>query len=199
MSGAERFMIKAGNFASIFPSVAAPALGGYAGRVIGQRYHASDIGMLLGGITGGTAGQLIKEKVENGRNIPAGAPYALDPSDQDIPAWALQGAQMLQPQMKQGGHEHESMADVVLGEVPGANPLIEGVKHGPRAAGRAFGGMTLGGVGGGLAGTLGAKGIEHLVGHAVRVPGLNMPLSDLLGSVGGAIGATKGLRYMQSS
>lgn len=194
---AERFMIKRSSFGSIFPAVAGPALGGFAGRAIGQRYGAPDLGMLLGGITGGTTGQLIKEKVESNADIPPGTPYALDPTDQDIPSWALQGAQLLHPQMKQAEH-NEPMSDVILGEIPGANVVKDTMKGGPAAGARAFGGMALGGVPGGIIGTRAAKGIEHLVGHQVRVPGLNMSLSDLLGSVGGAIGATKGLRYMQS-
>lgn len=198
---AERFKIRVASFSSIFPSVAAPALGGFVGRTIGKRLGAPELGMMLGGIAGGTTGQLIKEKIEAAEDmpqVPPGAPYAIDPSMADIPPWALQGAQLLQPQLKQSAAEHESPFDVVMGEVPGANPIMDGLKHGPKAGLKAFGGMVAGGVPGGLVGTLGAKGIEHLVGHQIRVPGINMSLSDLLGSVGGAVGATKGLRYMQS-
>ena len=196
----ERFLIKRANLASILPAVSGPALGGFAGRAIGQRYGAPDVGMLLGGITGGTAGQLIKEKVENSQpQVPPGAPYALDPTDGDIPLWALQGAQLLQPTLKHSAaEEDESPLDVIMGEVPGANPAMEWRRHGPMAGAKALGGMVAGGVPGGMLGHYGARGIEHLVGHSVRVPGINMSLSDVLGSIGGALGATKGLRLMQS-
>jgi hypothetical protein len=189
---------KRADLASIFPAVAGPALGGFAGQAIGARFKQPALGGLIGGITGGTAGQLLKERVESNQDIPPGAPYSLDATSADIPPWVLQGAQLLQPAMKQGAHDHEPMSDVILGEVPGANVVKDTVQRGPAAGLRAFGGMAMGGVPGGLLGTLGAKGIEHLVGHSVRVPGLNMSLSDLLGSVGGAVGATKGLRFMQS-
>jgi len=201
--GVERFFYKRGSFASIFPSVAAPAVGGFAGRAIGTRFNQPELGMLLGGITGGTAGQLAREQIQaaeqaKAQSVPPGAPYALDATSADIPQWALQGAQLLQPTMKQGAHDNEPMRDVILGEVPGANVVMDTARKGPAAGLRAFGGMALGGVPGGLLGTGAAKGIEHLLGHSVRVPGLNMSLPDLLGSVGGAIGATKGLRFMQS-
>lgn len=197
----ERFKIRTASFASVFPSVAGPAVGGYTGFQLGNAFFPKhkELSALLGSITGGTAGKLLSERVENAESakVPPGAPYSLDASAQDIPPWALQGAQLLQPQLKQGA-EHESPFDVVMGEVPGANPIMDGMKHGPMAGLKAFGGMVGGGVPGGLAGTGLAHGIERMVGHDVRVPGINMSLSDLLGSVGGAIGATKGLRYMQS-
>lgn len=200
-TGVERFLIKHANLASILPSVAGPALGGFAGRAIGQRYGAPDIGMLLGGITGGTTGQLIKEKVENAQSAtPPGAPYALDPTDSDIPSWALQGAQMLQPALKHASHgEREPIGDVLKGEVPGLPVAEAAVKHGPGAAARTFGGMAGGGLIGGGLGALGGYGIEKLLGHQVNnIPGIGMSLPDLLASVGGTIGATKGLRYMKA-
>jgi hypothetical protein len=196
----DRFLRKTASLGSIFPAVAGPAVGGFAGRAIGQRLGGPEVGMLLGGITGGTAGQLIKEKVEDAASapsVPPGAPYALDATMPDIPPWAIQGAQLLQPAMKQA-EEHESTADVLLGEVPGGQPILESIKHGPRAGLRALGGVIGGGVPAGLLGVGAAHGIEHLVGHPLRVPGINLSLSDVLGSIGGALGATKGLRYMQS-
>ena len=78
---------KLATLGSIFPAVAGPAIGGFAGRAIGAKYHAPELGAMLGAITGGTAGQLTKEVVENAQ-VPSGAPYALDPTDQDIPSWA---------------------------------------------------------------------------------------------------------------
>lgn len=196
----ERFMIKSASLASIFPSVAGPAIGGFAGRAIGQRFNAPDIGMLLGGITGGTTGQLIKEKVENAQSaMPPGAPYALDPTDSDIPPWALQGAQMLQPRLKGAEHfEREPIGDILKGEVPGLPVAQAAIKHGPMGAARTFGGMAGGGLIGGGLGALGGYGIEKLLGRQINVPGVGLSLPDLLASIGGTIGSTKGLRYMKA-
>ena len=244
----DRFKMRCANFASIFPSVAGPAVGGFAGRAIGSKFNRPDIGMLLGSITGGTTGQLLKEKAEN--VVPPGTPYSLDPTDQDIPAWALQGARMLQPAMKQSnflhhapqggnsllesplGHmlvpeygfakhvmgiapnqapgqpapdakqaehyERAPIGDVLKGEVPGL-PVAEAAwNKGPGAAARTFGGMAGGGLLGGGLGALGGYGIEKLLGRQVNVPGVGLSLPDLLASIGGTIGATKGLRYMKA-
>lgn len=188
----ERFMIKNASLASIFPSVAGPALGGFAGRAIGQRYGTPDIGMLLGGITGGTTGQLIKEKVEGAQDAtPPGAPYALDPTDQDIPAWALQGARMLQPTMKQGGH----LGPIIGGDMAGlAWPVAAGM-HDKKPAGqimRDVAGQGLGTLGGGLAGHAVGGLIDKMTGHHVNVPGINVSLSDILAGLGATIGNVKG-------
>lgn len=200
----ERFLIKRADLSSILPAVAAPALGGFAGRMIGSRFGSPDVGMLLGGISGGTIGQLFKEKAEADRDaaalaappVPPGAPYDLDASSADIPPWALQGAQMVQPQMQQPMKQASSAGDWVLGEVPGALPIQRGIHGGLGQAGRAFAGMSLGGVGGSLAGLGVGKGIEHLIGHPVNVPGVNISLHELLAGVAGTIGATKGLQRL---
>ena len=98
----ERFGVKNASLASILPTVALPALGAF----VGPRFmpHNEDLGRLLGGITGGVTGQGIKELVERheqqASNIPMGAPYAMDPTIQDIPPWALQGANYLRPSLK---------------------------------------------------------------------------------------------------
>lgn len=187
----ERFMIKSASFASIFPSVAGPALGGFAGRAIGQRYNAPDIGMLLGGITGGTTGQLIKEKVEESQKTPPGAPYALDPTDSDIPAWALQGAQMLQPRLKGAGH----LGDILGGDLGGlAWPVAEGVRDKQPAGqiAKNVAGQGLGTLGGGLIGHAAGGLLDKLVGHKVVGP-LGVPVSTLLAGLGATIGNVKGL------
>jgi hypothetical protein len=194
---AEQFKIKRANFATVFPSVAGPAIGGYAGYNLGKRLGHPEFGALLGTLSMGTAGKLLSEQASPAPSaVPPGAPYNLDATDRDIPSWALQGAQMLQPQLKQSAHE--SPMDVVMGEVPGYTPIKDAITQGPMQGLKSLGGTIGGGIPGGLIGTGLAHGVEHLVGRQVRVPGLNMSLSDLLGSVGGAIGATKGLRYMQS-
>jgi len=201
----DRFKIRVASFASVFPSVAGPAVGGFAGYNLGARFKHPELGALLGTLSMGTAGKLLGEKVhdaeeETASAVPPGAPYALDASSQDIPAWALQGAQFMQPQLKQGSEGREPMSDVVMGEVPGYVPVRDAVEGGPRAGLRSFGGMAMGGIPGGLIGTGLARGAEHLFhgGRPLNVPGLNMSLSDLLGSIGGAVGATKGYRYMNA-
>jgi outer membrane lipoprotein SlyB len=200
---ADRFKIRVASLASVFPAVAGPAVGGYAGYNIGARFKHPELGALLGTLTMGTAGKVLAEKIQDANEapaIPAGAPYVLDASSREIPAWALQGAQLMQPQLKQGSEEREPVSDVVMGEVPGFVPIRDAVSGGAKAGLRSFGGMALGGIPGGLIGTGVARGAERLFNHGrpVNVPGLNISLSDLLGSVGGAVGATKGYRYMHA-
>jgi hypothetical protein len=194
----ERFKRKCASFASVFPSVAGPAVGGFAGRVIGSRFKQPDLGMLLGSITGGTTGQLLKEKAEDAEaqsDVPPGAPYALDPTDRDIPMWALQGAHVLQPHMKRGSHE--GVKDVVLGDLGGPiYPLAQGIKN--RDIGGAMKGILgqgAGVLGGGLAGHGAGLLLDKLVGHQVNVPGVNIPLSTLLSGLGATIGSVKGLDF----
>lgn len=191
MTGVERFFTRTANFASVFPAVAGPALGGYAGRAVGARLPVigPELGMLLGGISGGVSGKLLEEQIKNNA-VPPGTPYAIDSTSADIPSWALQGAQMLQPVLKQS-----SAMDWVLGEVPGGNVVQRGVSGGLGQAGRAFAGSALGGVPGALLGLGVGKGIEHFTGP-INVPGLRIPLHELLAGVGGTVGATKGLQQL---
>jgi len=198
---AARFMIRTASFGSVFPSVAGPAVGGYVGYGLGKRYlDNGHLGALLGTLTAGTAGKLLGEKVEETQppTTPPGAPYAIDATSAEIPPWALQGAQLLQPALKQGSVEREPVSDVLLSEIPGFSVVQKGVTHGPAAAARTFGGMAGGGLLGGGIGALGGYGIEKLLGRHVNVPGIGMSLPDLLASVGGTIGATKGLRHMKA-
>ena len=190
MTSVEKFFVKTSNLAGIFPAVAAPAVGGFVGRAIGSRYPGvgPELGALIGGIGGGVSGQMIREKIEN---VPPGAPYAIDPTADDIPSWALQGARMLQPTMKQG-----SAMDWILGEVPGGNVVQRGITGGPGQAARAFAGSALGGVPGALLGLGVGKGIEHVLGRQINVPGVRIPLHELLAGIGGTVGATKGLQNL---
>lgn len=199
----DRFKIRVASLSSVFSGVAGPAVGGYAGYNLGARFKHPELGALLGTLSMGTAGKFLGEKLQDAEEVPVvppGAPYALDASSQDIPAWALQGAQFMRPQFKQSSDAHEPMSDVVMGEVPGYVPIRDAVTGGPGAGLRSFGGMAMGGIPGGLLGTGIARGAERLFNHGrpVNVPGLNISLSDLLGSVGGAVGATKGYRYMHA-
>lgn len=197
MSAAARFHIKTADLSTILPKAVGPVVGGLAGRAIGKQYPAlgTEMGTILGGMGGNIGGLLLEEKMEAANNpqVPPGAPYAMDPSSNDIPAWALQGAQMLSPHMKTSG-----AMDWVLGEVPGASVVQRGMRShngGLGEAGRAFAGLSGGGVAGGLAGLGVGKALEHFTGP-VNVPLVNLPLHELLAGIGGSVGATKGLRHL---
>lgn len=195
--GADRFHIKSAGLGDILPAVAGGPIGAYAGRMIGQKYNSPDLGMLIGGITGGTAGQLIKEQLQNSK-IPAGAPYAIDPTMASIPPWALQG---MQDQGMKQGNEHESPMDLIVGEIPFGNVVQKGIQHGPGGALRAFGGAAMGGVPGTLLGLGAGYGLQRLLGRSssnpINIPGINMSLPEVLGGLGGVLGATKGIRYLE--
>lgn len=186
-----RFYIKTANLATVFPAVAGPAVGGFTGRVLGAKYPALgvELGSLLGSVGGGVGGQLLRERLEQG-DVPYGAPYAMDPGS-DIPPWAIQGARLLQPALKQG-----SALDWILGEVPGGNVIQRGLTQGVGGAGRAFAGMSLGGVPGSMLGLGVGRGVERLVGRKIEIPGLHITLPELLAGLGGSVGATKGLQRL---
>ena len=119
--------------------------------------------------------------------------YDLDPSTKDIPTWALQAGQFLQPAVKAA---NDRWQDIVFGEVPGY-AAVEGARDGRGLPGAAagLGGSVGGGIAGGLLGLLPGKILAHFLGRDPNVPMINMPLSHLLGSVGGAVGATKGFQH----
>lgn len=195
-----RFGIKRADLSTIIPAVAAPAIGAYLG---GRWGGGSDIGRLVGGVTGGIAGQYVREELPRWREslAPQQNPYAMDQTSQDLPAWAVQGAQFMQPAMKTS-----SLGDWILGEVPGGNVAQKGYQgykekglgHGLAQGGKAFLGMAGGGVPGALLGTGLGMGIEHLTGHpqGLNVPLVNIKLHELLAGLGGTIGATKGMQHM---
>lgn len=190
---------EAADVGSVLPTIAAAPVGGYVGRMIGKRYNAPDLGGLLGTVSGGVLGKVIGDQLQQPSQPqmpPSFDPqqFSLDPTVQDIPPWALAGAQMVRPHLKQAGREHNPY-DVVLGEIPGYS-AVEGARNGGGMMGAAkgLGGTVLGGVGGGLLGHLAGSGIQRLVGHPVNVPLINMSLPELLGGVAGTIGATKGFR-----
>jgi hypothetical protein len=206
----EHLKIKSASLASVIPAAAGPAIGGLAGRALGAKFlgpvggiTGAELGTALGGTTGAVGGQMIKERVEDLENaaqqqaMPMGAPYAIDSTSEDIPAWALQGAQLLRPHLKTAGP-----MDWLLGEVPGA-PMAQaaiGAEPGQRlpAAGKAFAGMAGGGVGGAALGMGVGMGLERLL-HMnpnYQLPFLHMKPHELLGALGGSIGATKGFRHM---
>lgn len=189
---------KRADLATIFPAVAAPALGAFGGRALGMRYPTlgPELGALVGGITGGTSGQLLREKIENARNVPPGAPYNIDATSADIPPWALTGAQLLQPAMKQANH----FGPIVGGDLLGLGyPVAAGIHEKKPAGGilRDVAGQGLGTLGGGIAGHLAGGAIDKLVGHSVNVPGVNVSLTDILAGLGATIGNVKGLNLAQ--
>jgi hypothetical protein len=206
MTAASKFHIKSASFGAILPAAAGPAVGGLVGKALGQRYLGSaggitgaELGAMLGGTTGAVGGQLLRESLEDSvqQEMPPGAPYAVDPTSQDIPAWALQGAQLLRPHMKAA-----SAADWLLGEVPGA-PMVQAAAEAPSgqrlpAAGKAFAGMAGGGLSGALLGMGAGVGLEKLlhVDPNYTLPMLGMKPHELLGALGGSIGATKGFRRL---
>lgn len=193
MNGPEQFFAKRANLASIFPAVAGPAIGGYAGRAIGARFPrvGPELGMLIGGVSGGVGGKLLEEQAKT--DVPPGAPYALDPTSADIPSWALQGAHILQPMMKQSGH----FGDVVGGDLGGlAWPVADGLRNNQSSGDIAknVAGQGLGTLGGGLIGHGVGHVIDKVVGHPVIGP-LNIPLTTILSGLGATMGNVKGLEF----
>lgn len=137
------------------------------------------------------AGQFLQPAVKASSD--RAAPYGIDPSTRDIPPWALQASQFLQPAVKAAG---DRWPDVIFGEVPGYS-FFEGRREGRGLSGglKGLGGSIGGGIAGGLLGLLPGKILAHFLGKDPNVPLINMPLSHLLGSVGGAVGATKGFQH----
>lgn len=188
-----RFHDKRASLMGILPQVAGPMLGGYAGRALAQRYGSGELGQTLGTIGGLTAGRFLSEEVLNSKKneAPQQAPYAMDGTAQDIPAWALQGAQMMRPLLKQSS---ERIQDVLLGEIPGY-AAVEGYRHqGAPGAVKGTLGQVGGAVGGGALGFGAGKLLSHFMGRDVNVPLVNMPLSHMLAGLGATVGATKGFQ-----
>ncbi len=192
---------KRADLSTIIPAVAAPAIGGYLGR---QWTGGNDLGALIGGVTGGIAGQYIREELPRWRaeaaapQVPMGAPYALDPTAQDIPPWALAGAQFLRPTMKAAAAPgHEGLKDIILGDTLGPlYPLGQGLKNRDLGgAVRGIAGQAAGVAGGGLAGYGAGKLLARAVGRDVNLPGVNIPLSTILSGLGATIGNVKGMEY----
>lgn len=174
--------------------------GAYAGDVLAsflrQRYGISPrLEKPIQALTAG-AGTLVGRQLGSAANrsqqqqVPAGAPYALDPTDQDIPDWALQGARMLK-----NSAAPDRWWDVLLGENP-AYPFVEGGRDGRGWGGALKGGLgsVAGGMAGAGAGLLAGKGVAALLGKDPNVPLIGMPLSHIIGGLGGTIGATKGFQ-----
>jgi len=192
----KRFGCKTASLGRILPQVAGPVLGSYAGRMLGARIMPNNpnMGEMLGTIGGLTAGRYLSEEAFTPKTeeVPAGAPYAIDPSTNDIPPWALLGVRFMSPTLKTSSADRAQ--DVVLGEIPGYS-LVEGYRQqGLPGAVKGTLGQVAGGVGGGAVGLGTGLLLKHLLGHDVNVPLVNLPLSHLLAGVGGTIGATKGFQ-----
>jgi len=194
---------KHADLSTIIPAVAAPAIGGYLGR---QWTHGSELGALIGGVTGGVAGQYVREELPRWRGdpqppVPVGAPYAIDPSSQDIPPWALAGAQLLRPALKAAAApEHEGWKDIIFGDTLGPlYPLGQGIKNRDLGGAlRGIAGQGVGVAGGGLAGYGAGKILARAVGRDINLPGVNIPLSTILSGLGATVGGVKGLQYARS-
>ncbi len=186
-----RFGVKQADLVSILPAVAGPALGTYFGKMYG-----GDMGALIGGIGGGVGGQLAREALVKRQEsrIPPGAPYALDPTMDGIPAWAVSGAQFLQPAMKSANASHD-LKDIIFGDTLGPlYPLGEGImNHDLRGAGKGMLGQAAGVAGGGLLGYGAGALLNHLAGRKLELGGI--PVSTLMSGLGATIGGTKGLQW----
>lgn len=185
-----RFLRKQADLSTILPAVAGPAIGGFAGRAIGQRYGVENLGAMLGGITGGVTGQLLKENLEQKQEaMPPGAPYALDPTATDIPSWALQGARLL---------KQSSQLSSILGADLGGSPytVYEGVrdKLPAKQIAKNVAGQGVGILGGGLAGHALGHALDNFVGRPLTGP-FGVPVSTLLAGLGATIGNVKGLEF----
>jgi len=102
---------------------------------------------------------------------------------QDIPPWALSGAQLLN---KQASH----FSDLIGGDLAGVGwPAYEGIrdKQEPAQIAKNMAGSGLGTLGGGLAGHAVGGLIDKAVGRPVMGP-LGVPLSTLIAGLGATIG-----------
>lgn len=186
-----RFLRKQADLSTILPAVAGPAIGGFAGRAIGQKYQAENLGAMLGGIFGGVSGQLLKENFEHKNDpIPPGAPYALDPSTEDIPAWATQGARLLKQSSQLSG---------LIGADLGGSPYMvyEGIRNKlPKGQiAKNVVGQGIGTLGGGLAGNALGHMLDNAAGRPLTGPfGVSIP--TLLAGLGATIGHVKGLEFV---
>ena len=203
---------KRADLMSVLPSVALPALGVFAGGLLGKRFlggatadaisHSKDVGRLIGGITGGISGGLAREMLSNPAPqapayMPQGAPFDIDPTAEDIPPWALAGAQMIRPAIEAGktaAVDRSHPEDMILGEIPGYSAVEGAREQGWRGALKGTAGTIAGGVGAGLLGYGLGRGIEGIAGRHLNVPLINMSLPELLTGFAGTIGATKGFR-----
>lgn len=196
---------KRASLATILPQVAGPVLGGYAGRALASRLGGGGgLGEALGTIGGVTLGRMLTEQEQPAQQP---ASYALDPTDQNIPAWAMQGARYMRPVMKQGSADWtrflrpagsspaERPQDVILGEIPGYS-TAEGYRHGGTSGAlKGTLGQVGGAVGGGALGYGGGVLLSHLLGRDVNIPLVNMPLSHLIAGLGATIGGAKGFQH----
>lgn len=188
----------AADLGSVLPAVAGAPIGSYLGYALGNRYGGEAggrLGGMLGAVAGGTLGKVIGDSSQPAApQLPPGAPFNIDPTVEDIPPWAVAGAQFLSPMMRKTAENHNNAADIIFGEVPGYSAVAGHRDNGWRGALTGTLGQAAGGVLGGLAGHGIGSGIEKLVGHGINVPGINMPLHELLAGIAGSIGATKGFR-----
>ena len=153
----------------------------------------------VGGFVGKSIGDAYSDPPQS--DMPPGAPYSVDPTSEDIPSWALQGARYLQPFAERTGSfwqddPRDRPRDIIGGEIPGYG-FAEGAREGRGVRGALKGGFgsILGGVGGAAFGYTAGRGIAASIGHDPRVPLVNMPLSQILAGLGATIGSTKTFQH----
>jgi len=197
---------KAANMA-IDPGTLGTTLGGLAGALtagyIKEKHPnagfalpilAGTIPTFMGNVIGRHLGAQQTQQRQRASAMPAGAPYAIDPTSEDIPPWALAGAQFFSPALSAGktgsaGNEHEGLRDVVLGDIMGPlYPAMEGYRAGGMpGVGKHLLGSSLGIAAGGLLG--------HGLGQMLPQGNLwGIPISTLTSGLGATIGGVKGLQ-----
>lgn len=93
-------------FRLLDPSIAGPALGALGARTLMSSMYpgrSNELANTLGTILGASVGKSVGEDINNRRRpqrnqTPMG--NQMDPTNSDIPAWAMSGAQSLQPLMQ---------------------------------------------------------------------------------------------------
>jgi hypothetical protein len=193
---------KDASLATIIPSVAGPVLGGFLGRSYGPKVLRTNpvAGEILGTIAGGSLGkylgdEIVPQALVPKDAVPPGAPYQIDSTTGDIPAWALTGARFLQPAIQADPKTaSDRWQDLVFGELPIYAPIQGGREQGWRGAVKGTLGQAAGGIGAGVAGLGAGKLLAHLLGRDINVPVVNLPLSHVIGGVAGTFGATKGFQ-----
>lgn len=191
----ERFgTSKTADLAGLLSSVAGAPIGGYIGHGLGERYLRNPrLGAMIGTIGGGVLSRAISDAASGPPPGMPQNPYALDPTSEDIPPWALASAQLVRPALGPGKtaavSSSEGLRDSILGDLGGPiYPILSGASGGGGVSGalRHLAGSSAGIAAGGLLG--------HGLGHLLPQTDIwGIPLSTILSGLGATIGGVKGL------
>jgi hypothetical protein len=195
-------------FDLLVPSIAGSVLGGglgaHLGEIAGQNIGRLGLSAgladklqtpvrLLGSAMGASVGKSIGDQVEKSRatDMPP-----VDPTVQDIPAWALSGASALR---QDGGlrlASHDNVRDLLLGEIPGYS-AVRGYQAGgiPGAIKGVAGQVIPAVLAGGLTHMAG-KGLARLTGFDPRLPFTDMPLRDVATGTAATVAGTLGMQRL---